>query len=52
MQTKPISIGGGRFSMGGQTASSGSIHINMQRLNRVVEFSVENKTIKVEAGIV
>jgi FAD/FMN-containing dehydrogenase/uncharacterized membrane protein YhaH (DUF805 family) len=47
----PISIGGGRFSMGGQTASSGSTHIDMRKLNKVVEFSAEQKTIKVEAGI-
>lgn len=47
---KPISIGGGRFSMGGQTASSNSIHIDMRKLNRIVDFSAENKTIKIEAG--
>ena len=46
-----ISIGGGRFSMGGQTASAGSIHIDMRKLNRVLSFSKEDKTIKVEAGI-
>ena len=48
---KPISIGGGRFSMGGQTASPGSIHIDMRKLNKIIEFSAENKTIVVEAGI-
>jgi FAD/FMN-containing dehydrogenase/uncharacterized membrane protein YhaH (DUF805 family) len=48
---KSISIGGGRFSMGGQTASSGSTHIDMRKLNKIVDFSVENKTIIVEAGI-
>ena len=48
---KSISIGGGRFSMGGQTASSGSTHIDMRKLNKVIEFSAEQKTIKVEAGI-
>ncbi len=37
--------------MGGQTASAGSIHIDMRKLNKVVEFSAENKTILVEAGI-
>jgi FAD/FMN-containing dehydrogenase/uncharacterized membrane protein YhaH (DUF805 family) len=47
----PISVGGGRFSMGGQTASSGSLHIDMRKLNTVIAFSPENKTIKVEAGI-
>ena len=47
----PISIGGGRFSMGGQTASTNSTHVDMRKLNKIIEFSVENKTIKVEAGI-
>ena len=48
---KPISIGGGRFSMGGQTASTGSTHIDMRKLNKIICFSAENKTIIVEAGI-
>jgi len=46
-----ISVGGGRFSMGGQTASKGSLHLDMRKLNHVIEFSKENKTIKVQAGI-
>ena len=46
-----ISIGGGRFSMGGQTASSHSTHIDMRMLNSVIDFSNENKIIKVQAGI-
>lgn len=48
---KPVCIGGGRFSMGGQTASPHCIHIDMRRLNKVLEFSLEKKIIKVEAGI-
>jgi FAD/FMN-containing dehydrogenase/uncharacterized membrane protein YhaH (DUF805 family) len=47
---KSISVGGGRFSMGGQTASSGSTHIDMRKLNKIIDFSAENKTIKVQAG--
>lgn len=47
---KPISIGGGRFSMGGQTASPNSVHVDMRQLNKIVAFSPEEKTIKVEAG--
>ena len=47
----PVCIGGGRFSMGGQTASINSIHIDMRKLNTVIDFSAENKIIKVEAGI-
>jgi FAD/FMN-containing dehydrogenase/uncharacterized membrane protein YhaH (DUF805 family) len=47
---KPVCIGGGRFSMGGQTASPHCIHVDMRRLNKVLEFSPEKKTIKVQAG--
>lgn len=46
-----VSVGGGRFSMGGQTASAGTTHVDMRELNKVLEFSAESKTIKVEAGI-
>lgn len=49
--TGPVSVGGGRFSMGGQTASEQSLHIDMRQLNRVVSFSAAEKTITVEAGI-
>lgn len=48
--TGPVSIGGGRFSMGGQTASPGSLHIDMRTLNRVVAFSPTARTIRVQAG--
>ena len=37
--------------MGGQTASSRSTHIDMRMLNSVIDFSNENKIIKVQAGI-
>jgi len=47
----PLSIGGGRFSMGGQTVSPDSLHIDMRRMNRVLELNLEAKTIRVEAGI-
>lgn len=48
---KPVCIGGGRFSMGGQTASSHCLHIDMRKLNKVLHFSAQEKTIKVQAGI-
>lgn len=50
-QSEKVSIGGGRFSMGGQTASLGTTHIDMRQLNKILEFSKEAKTIKVQAGI-
>ena len=49
--TGAISVGGGRFSMGGQTASTQSTHIDMRDLNKVLDFQPEEKSIKVEAGI-
>ncbi|HEV2663369.1 MAG TPA: FAD-dependent oxidoreductase, partial [Blastocatellia bacterium] len=49
--TGPISIGGGRFSMGGQTASPGSLHLDMRKFNKVVEFSPLRRTIRVQSGI-
>jgi FAD/FMN-containing dehydrogenase len=47
----PVSIGGGRFSMGGQTASPGSLHIDMRGMNRIVSFAPELKRIVVQAGV-
>lgn len=49
--TTHISVGGGRFSMGGHTASSYGVHIDMRGMNRVIDFSAKEKRIKVEAGI-
>ena len=49
--TGPISVGGGHFSMGGQTASPGSLHLDMRRLGQVVEFSPQRRTIRVQSGI-
>ena len=47
----PISIGGGRYSMGGQTASPGGLQIDMRQMNRVLQFLPEQKLITVQAGI-
>ncbi|RZJ48786.1 MAG: FAD-binding oxidoreductase [Flavobacterium sp.] len=47
----PISIGGGRFSMGGQTATEDAIQIDMRKFNRIVKFSKSQKQITVQAGI-
>ncbi len=49
--SKNISIGGGRYSMGGQIAHTGSLHIDMRGLNRILDLDVKNKSIKVQAGI-
>jgi FAD/FMN-containing dehydrogenase len=47
----PISIGGGRYSMGGQTATPGALQIDMRHFNRVLVFDSVGKTITVQAGI-
>jgi FAD/FMN-containing dehydrogenase/SAM-dependent methyltransferase len=49
--TGPLSVGGGHFSMGGQTASPASLHIDLRRLNKVVAFSPLARTIRVQAGV-
>ncbi len=46
----PIAIGGGRYSMGGQTATEGALHIDMRRFNRILDLSTTAKTITVQAG--
>jgi FAD/FMN-containing dehydrogenase len=46
----PISVGGARHSMGGQIASEGSLHIDMRRFDRIIDFSPLQKTITVQAG--
>ena len=47
----PISIGGGRYSQGGQTAYQESLHFDMRGFNKVVDFNSDNKEITVQAGI-
>ena len=46
----PVSIGGGRFSMGGQTAAEQTLHLDMREMNDVLDFDAEAKTIRVEGG--
>lgn len=50
-QQGAISVGGGYFSMGGQTVTENSLHINMQALNKILDLNLENQTIRVQAGI-
>ncbi len=47
----PVSIGGGRFSQGGQVSYPESLHLDMRRFNRVVNLDVEHKRITVQTGI-
>lgn len=45
-----ISIGGGRYSMGGQIGADESLHVDMRRMNRILSIDQERKRITVEAG--
>jgi FAD/FMN-containing dehydrogenase len=46
-----VSIGGGRFSMGGQIAAPGSLHLDLRALTGVVAFAPAERTIRVRAGM-
>lgn len=50
--TGPISIGGGRFSMGGQTGYENSLHLDMRQFNKVVNLDLTRKQVTVQGGIV
>src|SRR6478735_9239496 len=46
-----ISLGGGRFSMGGQIASPDSTHLDLRGLNQVVAFDPTRRVVRVQAGM-
>ena len=46
----PLSIGGGRYSMGGQTATPDGIQFDMRPFHGIVAFDHANKTVTVRAG--
>ncbi|MFZ5635257.1 MAG: FAD-binding oxidoreductase [Pseudomonadota bacterium] len=47
----PVSIGGGRYSMGGQTAYPDSLHVDMRGMNRLLHLDVERRRVRVQAGM-
>jgi len=47
----PISIGGGRFSQGGQIAYPDSIHLDMRAFNKVLALDTAKKQVTVQSGI-
>ncbi len=49
--TGPVSIGGGRYSQGGQVAYPDSLHIDMRQFKQVLAFDKNKKQITVQAGI-
>jgi FAD/FMN-containing dehydrogenase/SAM-dependent methyltransferase len=46
----PVSVGGGHFSMGGQTASPNSLHLDMRSLSGVTHFDPLAQTVRALAG--
>ncbi|HEX6598917.1 MAG TPA: FAD-binding oxidoreductase, partial [Gemmatimonadaceae bacterium] len=46
----PISIGGGRYSMGGQTAVPGGLQIDMRAYHGVISLDTAQRTVVVRAG--
>lgn len=47
----PVSIGGARYSMGGQIAAEDSLHLDMRQFNQVIRYSPENRVVRVQTGI-
>jgi FAD/FMN-containing dehydrogenase len=46
-----IAVGGGRFSMGGQAALRGGLHLDMRRMNQLVWLKPEQRQVRVQAGM-
>lgn len=47
----PISIGGARYSMGGQIAFPDSLHLDLRDYDEIINFNAEQKLITVQTGI-
>lgn len=46
-----IAIGGGRFSMGGQVAVRGGLHLDMRAMCRLIWLRPEERAVRVQAGM-
>jgi FAD/FMN-containing dehydrogenase len=46
-----VSVGGGRFSMGGQTAIQGGLQLDMRAMNGVVKIDPAKRIARVQAGM-
>ena len=46
-----ISIGGGRYSMGGQVAIEDGLHLDMRQLSNIVWFQPASAVVRVQAGM-
>lgn len=47
----PVSIGGARYSMGGQIAAPGSLHVDLRGMNRLLGLDTSARTVRVQAGM-
>ena len=48
---EPVSIAGAGYSMGGQIAAPGSLHLDMAGMNRVVGLDTARRIVRVQAGM-
>jgi FAD/FMN-containing dehydrogenase len=46
-----VSIGGARYSMGGQIAFPGSLHLDMRALRKLVRLETAERRVRVQAGM-
>ena len=46
-----VSVGGGRFSMGGQIAAPDSLHLDLRAMNRLVTLDPRRRVVRVQAGM-
>jgi FAD/FMN-containing dehydrogenase len=46
-----VAVGGGRYSMGGQIAVQGGLHLDMRRLSGLVWLRPSERTVRVQAGM-
>lgn len=46
-----VAVGGGRYSMGGQVAVPGGLHLDMRQMNALVWLRPEERTVRVQAGM-
>lgn len=46
-----VAVGGGRYSMGGQVAVQGGLHLDLRRMNRLVWLRPSERVARVQAGM-
>ncbi|RJG11751.1 FAD-binding oxidoreductase [Massilia cavernae] len=46
-----IAVGGGRYSMGGQVGITGGLHLDMRKMNKLLNLDTQAKVARVQAGI-